>query len=34
MMLVTDIALKEEADYLAALNTYRDDSDNVQFYIF
>jgi len=27
MMLVADIALKEDADYLAALNTYRDDSD-------
>ena len=27
MMLVADIALKKDADYLAALNTYRDDSD-------
>ena len=27
MMLVADIDLKEDADYLAALNTYRDDSD-------
>ena len=27
MMLVADIALKEDADYLVALNTYRDDSD-------
>ena len=27
MMLFADIALKEDADYLAALNTYRDDSD-------
>ena len=27
MTLVADIALKEDADYLAALNTYRDDSD-------
>ena len=26
MMLVADIALKEDADYLAALNTYREDS--------
>ena len=34
MMLVADIDLKEDADYLAALNTYRDDSDNVQFYIY
>ena len=27
MMLVADIALKEDADHLAALNTYWDDSD-------
>ena len=27
MMLVADIALKEDAYYLVALNTYRDDSD-------
>ena len=27
MMHVADIALKEDADYLAALNTYRDDAD-------
>ena len=33
MMLVADIDLKEDADYLVALNTYRDDSDNVQFFI-
>ena len=34
MMLVADFDLKEDADYLVALNTYRDDSDNVQFYIY
>ena len=34
LMLVADIDLKEDADYLAALNTYRDDSDNVQFSIY
>ena len=34
MMLVADFDLKEDADYLVALNTYRDDSDNVQFYFY
>ena len=34
MMLVADIDLKEDADYLAALNTYGDDSHNVQFFLF
>ena len=34
LMLVGDVALKEDDDYLAALNTYRDDSDLLQFYLY